>query len=238
MNDKDKEEVHKLLDTVMETATIPEGQGNAQFEWNWSVLLILIPFIPYVLLFINNSYIYYGLQVYAVLMICVLFRMIYVFKKEMWNISNPFDFVAVELMNFAQLMIHFGMAFYSLDKASPTSFDGSLSIIESIYFSVVTIVTLGYGDICPASSYAKILSIAEVLSGVWFIATVLPTAIADQAERMRHYRTTQKNAINAMEEAEAKGLIKRVDNFASQKLDPAVKTFDESGNEQGTEGQL
>jgi hypothetical protein len=232
MKDKDKEEVNKLLDTFMETLTIPEGHGNAQLEWNWSVLLVFIPFIPYMLtLFFKNPYVYYGSHVFAVIMVLVMIRLISVFKQEMWSISNPFDFVMVELMNFVQLTAHFGMAFYFLDKAAPESFASSLSVVEGIYFSVATIVTLGYGDICPASSYAKILSIAEVLSGVWFIATVLPTAIADQAERMRHYRVTQKNAIDAMEEAAAKGLIKPVENFANQNIDPTRKTPGESGND-------
>jgi hypothetical protein len=213
MENENKEEVRKLLDTVLKTATIPEGQGNAYFEWNWSVLLILVPFIPYAMLFlINNIFVYYGLHAYSILMILVFIRLIYVFKREMWKVSNPFDFVTVELMNFAQLIIYFGMAFYCLEKASPRSFSEALSGVESVYFSVVTIATLGYGDICPASSYARILSIAEVLAGFWFVATVLPTAIADQAERMRHYRTTQEKAIDAMQDAAKKGLIKLVEN--------------------------
>ena len=221
MKEGEKEEVNRVLDTVMETLTIPEGHGNAHLEWNWSAILLFIPFLPYTLaLWFKNTYIYYGCHVFAVIMILVLIRLISVFKREMWSVSNPFDFVIVELINFLQLTIHFGMVFYFLGKAYPTSFDSHLSVVDSVYFSVATIVTLGYGDICPSSSYAKILSIAEVLSGVWFIATVLPTAIADQAERMRHYRKTQQNAISAMEEAAAKGIIKRVDNPANQGMDP------------------
>jgi len=39
------------------------------------------------------------------------------------------------------------------------------SILEAIYFSGVTITTLGYGDISPTNPVLQILSVLEVLSG-------------------------------------------------------------------------
>jgi hypothetical protein len=47
------------------------------------------------------------------------------------------------------------------------------SLPISIYFSVVTATTLGYGDLSPNSSIAKFFAILEVSLGVIFITTIL-----------------------------------------------------------------
>ena len=47
----------------------------------------------------------------------------------------------------------------------------------AIYYSFVTLTTLGYGDIVPLSAPAKFLSILEAISGQLFIATAIARAI-------------------------------------------------------------
>jgi len=42
----------------------------------------------------------------------------------------------------------------------------SLSFAEALYFSVITMATVGYGDIVPEGALARALSAAEVVSGV------------------------------------------------------------------------
>ncbi|RCW86652.1 potassium channel family protein [Paracoccus lutimaris] len=50
--------------------------------------------------------------------------------------------------------------------------------LDSIYFSVITIATIGYGDIVPKTDPGKIITIVYVLCGLGlFVATA--TAIAD-----------------------------------------------------------
>ena len=51
------------------------------------------------------------------------------------------------------------------------------SLLDSAYFSVVTIATIGYGDLVPHTALGKIFTIAYVFSGIGiFVAAV--TAIA------------------------------------------------------------
>ena len=52
------------------------------------------------------------------------------------------------------------------------------SLPISIYFSIVTATTLGYGDLSPRSSIAKFFAILEVSFGVIFITTILTVALA------------------------------------------------------------
>ncbi|WP_209347388.1 potassium channel family protein [Pontixanthobacter sp. CEM42] len=50
--------------------------------------------------------------------------------------------------------------------------------VDALYFSTITITTLGYGDIHPVSSYLKVLVSIETLLGVGLLAAVLSTAIS------------------------------------------------------------
>lgn len=50
--------------------------------------------------------------------------------------------------------------------------------LDSFYFSVVTLATVGYGDIHPVGSVAKILVIIEVLLGILLLAIMVGAAIS------------------------------------------------------------
>ncbi|WP_163832319.1 potassium channel family protein [Spartinivicinus ruber] len=52
------------------------------------------------------------------------------------------------------------------------------STIDSIYFSIVTLTTLGYGDITPKSDMAKVLVMFETLTGVIFLAIMIGLIIS------------------------------------------------------------
>lgn len=77
--------------------------------------------------------------------------------------------------------------FYQLaDRFSPVSFlfpglpghSASLSPDDAIYFSMTTITTAGYGDIIPASAYARTLATLESTTGVLFLAVLMGRLVA------------------------------------------------------------
>lgn len=53
----------------------------------------------------------------------------------------------------------------------------NLSWVDSIYFCVITLATVGYGDITPHTDIGKIFTIFYILSGVGVIATFANLAI-------------------------------------------------------------
>jgi voltage-gated potassium channel Kch len=49
--------------------------------------------------------------------------------------------------------------------------------IDMIYFSFVTLATLGYGDIVPVSSFARSIAVTEALVGQFYVAVVVALLI-------------------------------------------------------------
>ncbi len=71
------------------------------------------------------------------------------------------------------LVLAFAASYYAMSVINPSSFTQQLSILDSIYFSVITIATVGYGDMAPVAGYARILTIVEVLLGLLYILFVV-----------------------------------------------------------------
>jgi hypothetical protein len=76
----------------------------------------------------------------------------------------------------------FGVAYWTLDRMWPGSFagtaSGNLGLPRAIYFSFVTIATLGYGDMVPASEPARGLAIVEGVSGQMYLAVLVARLVS------------------------------------------------------------
>ncbi len=83
------------------------------------------------------------------------------------------------------------------------------SITESIYFSVVTITTLGYGDIAPANGVAMLLAGAESLIGITLIGLFL------NALSLQHSAEAQKKERKVMRTELREELVEDFERIAS-----------------------
>lgn len=65
------------------------------------------------------------------------------------------------------------------------------SVVDSLYFSVVTLATIGYGDLTPTTDIAKLFSILYIFVGVGilgvFISTVAHASMRRTLERQEQY---------------------------------------------------
>ncbi|QOP42042.1 potassium channel family protein [Sulfurimonas marina] len=68
-----------------------------------------------------------------------------------------------------------------------------LSFIESLYFSIVTITTLGYGDITPKTDMARALTALESLAGIFIIGIFLNSLAHVYAEKQNELLKKQEN---------------------------------------------
>ena len=77
------------------------------------------------------------------------------------------------------LGVIWSIAYTVLEYMQPGSFKGLTELVSSawnvdwIYFSFVTITTLGYGDITPLTQTARSLTVAEAIVGQFYIAVLV-----------------------------------------------------------------
>ncbi|QIK95374.1 two pore domain potassium channel family protein [Sphingomonas sp. HDW15A] len=84
--------------------------------------------------------------------------------------------------------VFFGQIYWSLESAVPGSFVGPdpFSDTRAIYYSFVTLATLGYGDYVPRSDLARGIATFEVIGGQLYLAALVARligAIADDGRK-------------------------------------------------------
>lgn len=72
----------------------------------------------------------------------------------------------------------FSFVFSALEAVRPGSFAGVVEPGSFIYFSFVTMTTLGYGDIVPISPLARLLAAFTAIGGVMYTALVVARLVA------------------------------------------------------------
>jgi hypothetical protein len=92
------------------------------------------------------------------------------------------DQIYAGICMYVMLGFAFGAIFYLINILSPNSFAvASQSPGETpdlMYFSFVTLATLGYGDIIPRSNFARGLAVLEALAGMVFIAVFMARLVS------------------------------------------------------------
>lgn len=79
--------------------------------------------------------------------------------------------------------VFFGVLYHGIDHFWPGSFSASGSagifpLADAIYFSFVTLATLGYGDMVPVSEIARGLAVIEAVSGQLFLAVLVARLVS------------------------------------------------------------
>ena len=76
---------------------------------------------------------------------------------------------------FAIVFVSSGLIFYTEHEINPENFR---TFFDGVYFSIVTITTVGFGDITPLSDYGRAITILIILSGILFIPWQVRNLIA------------------------------------------------------------
>ena len=91
------------------------------------------------------------------------------------------DMIYAAMSLYLLVGIMFMNAYITLEHIHPGTFhmtierdrDGMINAAEFLYYSFVTMTTLGYGDITPMTAQARSLSILQAIFGVLFMAVVI-----------------------------------------------------------------
>jgi hypothetical protein len=75
--------------------------------------------------------------------------------------------------------VFFGLSHWTIEQAWPGSYvavagrTGPMRLFDGIYFSFVSLTTVGYGDMVPVSDVARSLSMVESVSGQLYLAVMI-----------------------------------------------------------------
>ena len=75
----------------------------------------------------------------------------------------------------AIVFVSAGLIFYAEHEINPENFR---TFFDAIYFSVVTLTTVGFGDITPVSDYGRTITLLIIISGIVFIPWQVRNLIA------------------------------------------------------------
>ena len=114
------------------------------------------------------------------------------------DIFDSYKYIMKKVFNVLSVLLFitffFALLYSVIYLNNPNSFtpnDGNLSLFDFLYFSIVTITTLGYGDIQPVSPLAKSVCIIEVLVGV-FVLLVYVSLVITSTFKKRIMRKARK----------------------------------------------
>jgi hypothetical protein len=93
--------------------------------------------------------------------------------RAIWTLRRDRQFVSLALL--ACIAIISGTGFYSLIEG--------LRFVDALYFSVVTLTTVGYGDFAPQTDIGKLFTAVYVLVGVGILLAFV-TTVAAKASQM------------------------------------------------------
>jgi voltage-gated potassium channel Kch len=83
-----------------------------------------------------------------------------------WN-PNKFQILYYVALSYVMSAYLFSVIFKAISNLDETAFNPPIKALSTAaYFSVVTIATVGYGDIVPVSAWARFMASAEILIGV------------------------------------------------------------------------
>jgi hypothetical protein len=104
------------------------------------------------------------------------------------------------IAGFLMLGLVWAMAYLMVERISPYSFanaapppGASLNPFSALYFSFITICTVGYGDIAPVSRVARMLAMMEGLTGMFYTAVLISRLVALYSSESHADQTTQEN---------------------------------------------
>lgn len=145
---------------------------RSRLAWTMAVLLAMIAAASLVLEQRANGQL---LTAYFVLVLAALITAWRQFDRSSVAASTLFALTSVAML---LMYATFGAYYIGHDFDPPIS-----DLITALYYSVVTMSTVGYGDITPQTAEAKLFTVSIIILGVAVFATSLTAVIAPMISR-------------------------------------------------------
>lgn len=154
----------------------------------WGVIDFLSIFPAYLSLFVPATQALTVLRLLRVMRIFRIFKM-QRFQDEVFHLLNALRNSAIKILIFMMFVmvaaVILGTLMYTFESESNEAFK---SIPTGIYWAVVTITTVGYGDVVPVTSAGRFLSVLVMLLGYSIIAVPTGIVAGETVQEYRHPR--------------------------------------------------
>ena len=92
-----------------------------------------------------------------------------VFPVAERNLKDPGRSLFFALGHYIEIGLSMGYVYWCIGEFN----DKAITISKSVYFSFVTMSTLGYGDVLPDSDSTRLLVVIQIVVGIFMLATVI-----------------------------------------------------------------
>lgn len=99
-------------------------------------------------------------------------------KGKDYFIVSPERTFLLGVINYFEIMLYFALIYFIFFSTQFAGVYNRQSIWDSLYFSILTITTLGYGDIQPKGALLRIVSVIEALVGVLALALIVTRGVS------------------------------------------------------------
>src|SRR3954471_14771925 len=108
-----------------------------------------------------------------------------VFVKRIRRLQDDPEFRVIALM--VAVLLTVGTVFYS-------NIEG-WSVLDALYFCVITLATVGYGDLVPHTAAGKIFTMVYVMLGIGLIVAFAERMMRGMPEARSHARETRRGKL-------------------------------------------
>lgn len=105
------------------------------------------------------------------------------FMRKFWR--EAFSLEVRNLFIIVTLFVIVGTGFYRVVE--------DWSWVDSFYFSVTTLTTVGYGDLAPATDFGKLFTTFFIFGGLGIVLTFLQTLAREQAKEPFFFRLVNRH---------------------------------------------
>ncbi|MCU0544476.1 MAG: ion transporter [Oscillatoriaceae cyanobacterium Prado104] len=158
------------LDTVLLVVFVVEyllrlwcAENKFRFIFSLFSIVDLLAILPFLLGFVNVSFI----RIFRWFRILRLIRFLEL-KISVFRISSEDGAIFARIMFtlLAIVFVYSGLIYQVEHPTNPQSFG---TFLDAVYFSVVTMTTVGFGDVTPISESGRFLTILMILTGIALI---------------------------------------------------------------------